>query len=76
MWGVSLSVAEAEAEKNPFRGALARRLWCATEAVSSARLAVLSVPVMMAADCSTLLEDLEASVCSAGSANLLEMAAV
>ena len=75
MWGVSLSVADAEAEKHPFRGALARRLR-ARSTVSSARLAVLSVPVVMAADCSTLLEDLEASGCSAGSANLLEMAAV
>ena len=76
MWSVSLSVAEAEADKIPFRGALARRLGCATVAVSSGRLAVLSVPVVVAAGCSTLLEDLEASGGSAGSADLLALAPV
>ena len=71
-----MSVEEAEADKGPFRGALARRPGCATLAVSSGRLAVLSVPVVVAAGCSALLVDLEASGGSAGSAALLALAPV
>ncbi len=77
MWTVPLRVAWAEeADKIPFRGALARRLGCATVAASKDRLAVLSVKVVEAAGCSTLLVDLEASGGSAGSAILLELAPV
>ena len=71
-----MSVEEAEADEGPFRGALARRPGCATLAVSSGRLAVLSVPVVVAAGCSALLVDLEASGGSAGSAALLALAPV